>query len=200
LTFALALVRVAWIAIREKQVPWRGPAAVGLFLLLVALQSGMVYAVARCGRLEAGTFRYALLMVYAGVGVAALFFVYERNRLLRGMAAAVILAWAATSVASHARLLNEYLTNTPGNPYRVLADYLVAHNVRYARADYWTAYAATFLAGEAVTVASTNTVRISSYQEVVGAHDKDAPVVQREPCAGAGTMATDIYWLCAPRR
>jgi hypothetical protein len=200
LLFAAALGRVAWIAVREKRAPWQGPGAVGLFLLLIALQSGMIYAVARCGRLEAATFRYALLTLYAGVGVAVLYLVYERNRVLRRVAVVVILAWAATSAASHTRLWHEYLTSAPGNPHRAIADYLVRNHVRYARADYWTAYAATFLAKEQVVIASTDTVRISSYQDQVGVHDKEAPVVQRQPCAGEGIRATDVYWVCAPGR
>jgi hypothetical protein len=199
--FALALLRVGWMAIRDRSPLWQGPAAVATFLVLIGLQSGVVYAVARCGVLEPGTSRYALLMLYAGVGIVALYFVYERQAILRGAMAAVVIAWALVSAASHVSLLDEYLHRPPGSPHRALATYLVDHHVQYARADYWTAYATTFLAREQVVIASTDTVRITSYQADVARHDRQAVTVQRQPCAGAGAEAVKgNYWVCEPRQ
>ena len=197
----VALVRAVWIASRDRAPIWRGPAAVATFLLLVGLQSGVVYAVARCGVLEPGTSRYALLMLYAGVGTVALFFVYERHWAWRRAMVTAMLAWATISTASHVSLVDEYVHRQPGSPHRALATYLVDHGVRYARADYWTAYATTFLAQERVVIASTDTVRITSYQSEVARHDREAPTVQRQPCIGPGNEAvTGNYWVCDPRR
>ena len=145
---AAALIRVAWIAVRDRRPIWQGAGAVATFLLLIGVQSGVVYAVARCGRLEPDTVRYALLMLYAGVGAVALYFVYETHRVWRAAMVAVMVAWTATSVASHALLWDEYLRREPAAPHRALATYLVDHGIHYARSDYWTAYATTFLAGE----------------------------------------------------
>ena len=170
-------------------------------LLLIGLQSAVVYAVARCGRLEPGTFRYALLMLYAGVGIVALFFVYERQRVLRGAMVAVMLAWAAISAASHGLLFEEYVNREPGSPHRALANYLVEHDVRYARSDYWTAYITTFMTGERSVIASTDTVRIDEYQQQVSAHDETAMIVQRQSCTGPGAEAVKgNYWVCEPRK
>ena len=199
--FAAALIRVSWIAVRERRPIWAGSGAVCTFLLLVGVQSGVAYALARCGRMEAGTFRYALLTLYIGVGVAALYFVYERHRGWRAAMVAATLAWAAISVGSHARLLNEYLNHEPLNPHRALAEYLVAHDVRYSRADYWTAYATTFFAAERVVIASTDTVRITAYQREVAAHADAAVDLQRRPCADAGIEAVPgQYWICEGRK
>ena len=44
--------------------------------------------------------------------------------------------------------------------------------MRYGRGDYWIAYATTFMTKEQVIIASTNTVRINSYQQIVAANDK----------------------------
>lgn len=198
LILAAALVRVAWLSIRQRRPPWQGQGAVGVFLLLIGLQSGVAYAVARCGRLEPDTLRYALLMVYAGIGAVTLFFVYEPQRAWRRAMAAVVVAWTVTSAVSHARLLDEYLNREPGSPHRALATYLVDAGIQYARADYWTAYITTFYSGERVIVASTDSVRISSYQDQVGAHAADAVTVQREPCRdgnGAEAVAGN-YWVC----
>jgi hypothetical protein len=195
--FAAALARVAWLSIRDRNPIWQGPAAVGTFLLLVGLQSGVVYAAARCGRLETDTFRYALLMLYAGVGVAALYFVYETSRAWQRAMIAVIAAWTLITAVSHARLLDEYVRREPGFPHRALATYLVGQDIEYARADYWTAYATTFLAGERVIVASTDTVRITSYQEAVDEHGDRAVTVERQPCTNGGAEAVPgTYWIC----
>jgi hypothetical protein len=198
--FALALARVAWLAVRNRAPIWKGPAAIGTFLLLIALQSGVVYTVARCGRFEPGTFRYALLMLYAGVGIVALYFVYERHRVLRAAMVTVVIAWTMISAASHGLLLDEYLNRRPASPHRALATYLVDHDIHYARSDYWTAYVTTFMTRERVIIASTDTVRIDSYQRQVAANDAQARTVQRQPCAGAGTEAVaGNYWVCEPR-
>ena len=67
------------------------------------------------------------------------------------------------SLADTARLYLRYAKADP-DELRVLADALVARNVRTADAPYWTAYAVTFLTGERVKVASTDFVRITEYQ------------------------------------
>jgi hypothetical protein len=194
---AVALARVAWISVRERRPPWRGHAAVATCLLLIGLQSGIAYAVARCGRLEGDTLRYALLMLYVGVGVVALYFIYEPRQMWRRAMIAVMVAWAAISAVGHGRLLDEYINREPTGPHRALAAYLVAHDIRYARSDYWTAYITTFFADEQVVIASTDTVRIAGYQHAVAAHDDQAVNVQRQPCAGPGAEAVaGTFWVC----
>lgn len=198
LIFAAALARVLWISTRDRKPLWAGPAAIGSFLLLVGLQSGVVYAVSRCGRLEPDTVRYALLMLYAGIGITALYFVYETQRLWRGAMVAVIVAWSAITAVNHGRLYAEYLGDAPPYAHRQLATYLVDHGIQYARADYWTAYVTTFLAEEKVVVASTDTVRITEYQREVDRHRDKAVNVQRQPCGGrrGAEAVSGAYWIC----
>lgn len=196
--FVVAMGRVIWISLRDRMPMWRGRGAVGAFLLLVGLQAGVAYSVARCGRLDLTTLRYTLLTLYIGVGVVALFFIYEKQRRWRWSMVGVMLAWALASGAAHARLLNEYMFHEPPNSRRQLATYLVDHGIRYARSDYWTAYATTFLAGERVVIASNTTVRISEYQSEVENHRAEAVTVQTEPCkTTAGPEAVPgMYWIC----
>ena len=196
--FALALARVAWVSVRDRRPIWTGPAAVGTFLVLIGLQSGIVYAIARCGRLEVDTVRYALLMLYAGVGVATLYFVYETKRVWRHAMVAALVVWTTITAVSHARLVDEYVRREPPYPQRALANYLVARGITHARADYWTAYATTFLTNEKVVIASTDTVRITEYQYAVEDNGEHAVTVQRQPCAdGAGDEAVSgAYWVC----
>ena len=199
--FLAALARVLWISIRDRRPLWRGHAAIATFLLLVGVQSGIVYTVARCGRLEPDTLRYALLTLYIGVGVVSLYLIYESHYFWRRAMIAVMIAWAAISVVGHARLLDEYINREPAGPHRALATYLVDHDIHYARADYWTAYITTFFAGEQVVIASTDTVRIAAYQREVAANPDQAVNVQREPCAGPGEEAVaGNYWVCRPTR
>ena len=196
--FAIALTRVMWISLRDRRPLWAGSAAVGTFLVLVGLQSGVVYALTRCGRLEPDTLRYALLMLYIGVGISTLYFIYETQRTLRLAMAAVIVAWTVMTAVAHGRLFEEYLNREPGGPHRALATYLADRGIKYARADYWTAYATTFLANEKVIVDAIDLVRISAYQQAVMAHDDEAVDVQREPCLdGTGEEAVaGNYWIC----
>ena len=196
--FAFALARVAWLSIRDRNPIWRGPGAVATFLLLVGLQAGVAYTVARCGQLSIMTFRYALLMLYLGVGVVALFFVYEPKRVWRRSMAAVMVVWALWIGTGHVQLMSEYIFREPPHPRRELVDYLVSHGIRYARAEYWTAYSTTFLSNEQVIVASTGVVRISGYQSEVQKHDTEAVSIQGEPCASSGgsDLIAGIYWVC----
>lgn len=195
---AAALGRVAWLGVRRRQAPWRGHGAVGLFLLLVGLQAAVAAVVARCGVLEVGVFRYALLSLYLGVGIVHLFFVYERQRTWQVALGAAVVAWAVASSAGHARLAHEYIHDEPASPHRDLATYLVTNGIRYGRADYWTAYATTFLSNERVRLASTDFVRIAAYQEQEAAHRSESVHVRREPCpTQGGTEAVPgTFWVC----
>lgn len=196
--FAVAMARVLWLSLRGRAPLWHGQAAVGTFLLLVGLQAAVAYTVARCGHVEVTTFRYALLSLYTGVGVVALFFIYEPRRGWRWAMAGVMVTWALISASGHVRLVSEYIYREPPNPRRDLATYLVSNGIRYARSDYWTAYATTFLSGERVVVASTDFIRISGYQREVEAHRDEAVTVQDKPCErpGGSEAVPGMYWVC----
>jgi hypothetical protein len=142
--------------------------------------------------------RYALLSAYSGVGAVALFFIYETEARWRRLMGGLIVVWGVCSVTGHVRLLSEYLYHQPANPRRQLATYLVTNGIRYARSDYWTAYSTTFLASEQVVLASTDSVRISDYQQQVELHRSQAVTVQTSVCGkGGGDVAVpEMYWVC----
>ena len=193
LTLLVALGRAVWLSVRDRAPIWRGRAAIGTFLLFVGVQSGVFYTVARCGVLEATTFRYALLTLYAGVGALVLFYVYERSRVWVIGVSGVIGCWVAISIGAHAGLVREYVENQPRNVRRELASYLLDHGIRHARSDYWTAYSTTFLADERVIVASTDTVRIDEYQRQAAAHDRETVTLSRKPCPGGQEAVSGQY-------
>ena len=197
-----AVARCVWLWVRRTRQPAPGSLSFSLYLLLTGAVTLAGYGVGRCGDLHVLTMRYALLGVLGPIGLVALVLQVEPRRWVRTISVGVVAAWAVVSAAGHVQLANEYLTRTPPNYRRVLADYLIAHRMRYARADYWTAYHVAFLANERVIVATQGVPRIASYQQRVNLHERDAVQISRTPCAdGRGAEAVPrVYWVCEPPR
>ena len=84
---------------------------------------------------------------------------------------AVFALWGAVNLAGNVRLVRASVSEPPSNEHREIADYLVSHQIRYARAIYWDAYAIDFLSRERVIVASVDLVRIPDYQRRVDEND-----------------------------
>jgi hypothetical protein len=81
-------------------------------------------------------------------------------------------------------------SSPPASEFQELARDLVAHGVKYGRAQYWDAYTVTFLSRERVIVASTEKVRIGEYQAIVDAHAAEAVTITRMPCEGGRHVAS----------
>ena len=102
----------------------------------------------------------------------------------------LVCSWACLNLVDNGRLLREYLVSPPQNNFREMADYLVTHRITYGRARYWDAYVVTFLARERAVVASTDKVRIPSYQTRVDANAANAVILYRQPCGGGTLVST----------
>lgn len=133
--------------------------------------------------------RYALFVLFVPVAILMMFLRHETRARIRAVVVACVCVWAAATAADAARVAREFVTAPPDNPHRELADDLVAHGIHYARGGYWDAYVVTFLARERVIVASTEQVRISSYQALVDAHESEAVTLVRQPCGGGRRVA-----------
>jgi len=192
------LLRVGWIAWRGQLRLWAEPYRFGTYLFLVGLQALVAHALFRCGVVSIAEMRYSLLGVFAAVGLTALFLSVEPSRRLRGVAVAIVLAWAAVSATAHVRLAHEYLTDPPVNARRVLADTLLERGIRYATADFWESLTTVFLTNEQVIVASTSFVFIDEYQWLVERRANEAVAIRREPCPG-GTRVADWLYICGPQ-
>jgi hypothetical protein len=131
-------------------------------------------------------------VILVPIGLVGVLLSLDSHRRVRAVAIAAVLAWASVSLADTARLYLRY-TNAEPDELRVLADALVARDVRTADAPYWTAYAVTFLTGERVKVASTDFVRITEYQAAAAA-DPDAIHVREQPCELGEQVAR--WYLC----
>jgi hypothetical protein len=139
--------------------------------------------------------RYLLLGLLLPIGCFAVFVRRERSRALKTALAGVFVLWAGVNLVDNVRLIRASVIEPPSNEHRVLADYLVSHQIRYGRAIYWDAYAVDFLSRERVIVASVDLIRIPEYQQRVDEHAASAVNLPRLPCAGNERVAS---WCVQP--
>jgi len=194
------LIRVAWLlgARPEARAPssWAFPA----YLLVTGAVTALAYDVGRCGDVHVMTLRYALLVILAPIGLAAVWLRLEPRVHVRAGIVVFLSAWSVFSLAGHGRLLTEYVRHPPPDYRRVVADYLVAHHIELARSDYWTGYQVTFLARERVVVATDGVWRVLYYHEEEKANPGLAYTISRRPCPGGRGVAVypGVYWVCDP--
>jgi hypothetical protein len=143
-----------------------------------------------------GYSRYATLGLLLPVGLTAAVLALDSRPASRRLVAAVVIAWASLTMIDHARVLATVVHQPPSYPAREIADRLVARHVPVASAGYWQAYEVTFLARERVRVASRDFVRIQEYQDLFVERNRDAWVIQENPCPGGERIAT--WYLCGP--
>jgi hypothetical protein len=139
--------------------------------------------------------RYLLLGVLLPVGCCAAFMRREASQMARTAAAGVFVLWAAVNLVDNVRLIRTSVQEPPSNEHRILADYLMSHQIRYAHAIYWDAYVVDFLTRERVIVASADLIRIPDYQRRVDEHAASAFNLPRLPCAGGDRVAS---WCVQP--
>jgi hypothetical protein len=189
---ATLLVMAARVAVVRPREPVAGPdAGVGAYLAWVGFFTACVYPLS-CHVVPGAPpiLRYLLLALLLPVGLGAVFFRREPSARLRAAIAGIFVVWAAVNLFEQARLIRSTVASPPANEHRILTDYLVAHQIRYARATYWDAYVVDFLSRERVIVASFDIFRIEEYQREVDAHAADAVLLERLPCEGGDRVAS----------
>ena len=165
------------------------------YLVIVALLSVAGYLVGRCGLIDFHTMRYELLSPLGAAGLAAVYLSRPRTPVIMGIWTASASAIFVLSLAAHGKLLAEYATHPPVPLKQDLIRALEARGVRYAYADYWTAYYVTFMTRERIIVASDAIVKVRGHNRLVDAHRAEAIRISRLPCAG-GTQLTPAFWSC----
>lgn len=171
----------------------------GLFLAAVGAQAVLVYAMSRCGPLSALTLRYALLGLFLPTGLLLLFLHVERRAWARGAALAVLVLLAMVNLRDHVRLLHEEATSPQVANRVLLAEALERGGVRYAYADYWTAYYVSFITAERVLVVPDLLSRVAFYEKEVTAHADEAVRISTTPCGDAPEIAPG-YHVCEVSR
>jgi hypothetical protein len=167
------------------------------YLILVAAFSLAGYLIGRCGAIDFYTMRYELLSVVGAVGLAGWYLRTERSRVLAGVWSLCCVAVFAVSLTAHGRLIAEYAARPPVPLKQELIRQLDARNIRYAYADFWTAYYVDFMTRERIIVASDDAVKVRSYNRLVDAHRGEAIRISRRPCQG-GEPLTPQFWSCVP--
>jgi len=193
---AIAVGRSLWLRFAGGNRLAEGQRQVAIYLASLAVLNILIYGLN--GGIPIGEspiLRYALFAPLLLVALFGAYFAREHSRGWRAGAAAALMLWAGANVVDNARFIREVVRHPPEPEHRVLADYLTAHGIHYARAIYWDAYRITFLTRENVIVASTDFVRISSYQEEVDRHSAEAYTLRRLPCQGGVEVAA---WCVIP--
>ena len=153
------------------------------YLALVGIAASLAYALLGCGVQSLMLVRYTLLSVFLGVGIAAWVLRSRSAHASRITGAILVALWTSASAWDTARVIGEYARRTPPNKVRRLIDFLDRDAVRFGRAPYWTAYPVTFLSGERIVFASTDVVRIETYQDMVnGTDNRVVTVTPAPPC------------------
>jgi hypothetical protein len=142
----------------------------GVYLMAVAAQSALAYAVLGCSVQDRSLLRYTLLTLYFPVGLLVLFLTARPRAWSRRLVTAALVVWGACSLVDSSRFLAAYVHSPPPSPSRELVNFLESQGVRYGRAPYWVAYQLDFLSQERLTIASLEKVRVAEYQKIVDQH------------------------------
>jgi hypothetical protein len=193
----VCVVRLSWLSRRSG----RGHDAAGpslpLYLALIAGQTMLVYGLN--GGIQIGAppvLRYFLFALLLPVALFGAYFELDKARRWRTVVAILVATWAGSNVWDNARLLRACTITPAAAHHRILADYLVANGIRYARGGYWDSYVVTFLSAERVIVASSDTVRITAYQALVDGYVPTAVVLRRQPCTNGRRV--DVWCVDDP--
>jgi hypothetical protein len=175
----LVIVRVAWLWRSRPRTP---ALAFPLYLALVGAIGLAAYTLT-CAY-DFPIVRYFYIGVLLPIGAFAAFIGIERSAVARRATIAAFLVWGAANLADNARVIREASVHPEPDPHQELTDFLLSHEIRYARAGYWDSYIVDFLSKEHVIVASTGPVRIPEYQQLVDEHGYAAVNIERMPCEG----------------
>jgi hypothetical protein len=176
----LMLARLAWTLRRAER--WPG---FGLFLALVGCFALAAYPLS-CNLVFGlpPVVRYVHLALFLPIGCFAAFMACERSKYLRTAVVGVFLLWGSVNLVDNLGVMRTAYVNPEPDPHRELTDYLVSHQIRYARAGFWDAYIVDFLSGERVIVDSIYPFRIPEYRRLVEQHATEAVNIVRMPCQG----------------
>ena len=180
----------------SKFSPPVGATAFPLYLGLIGVQALAVYPLS-CEIIPGlpAIVRYVLLGLFVPIALAAVYLKRETVPLFRHVAVAVLVAWSAINLIDNLRVVQEYRGSTQRDPWRELVEYLEAHSIRYAHADYWDAYMIDFLSGERVIVSSDAKVRVREYQQLVDQNAARAVHIRRMPCSSGVRL---VAWCIDP--
>ncbi len=190
----LMLVRLAWLSRLKRREP---SIAFAVYLALVGCCALAAYTLT-CA-FAYPIVRYFSLGLLLPIGAFAAFVAWEPSARLRTAAIVVFVLWGTANLVDNVRVIRDAYVNPQPNPHAELTEFLLAHQIRYARADYWDAYVVDFLSRERVIVASNGPARIPDYERRVDEHRDAAVLIERMPCEGQMRVAQWCIQLPANR-
>jgi hypothetical protein len=154
------------------------------YLILVGLQSALVYATLGCLVQDHMLIRYTLLTLFIPIGICAYALSGRPPKPVVWLSTCAVAVWAIAAGVDQTRVLEEYVRHPPPSHIRELANYLEGEGVKYGQAGYWTAYLIDFLTDERLLFSSFEKVRIVEYQRVLEEHDRESVIVSPNPPCG----------------
>jgi hypothetical protein len=173
------LGRLAWLS-RRKQAGV--PIVFAVYLLLVGCSALVGYALT-CSY-PFPVIRYFNLAILVPIGSFAAFAARETSVSLKRAVTLIFVLWSAVNLLDTVRTIRDAYIHPQPDPHGELTQFLLSHEIRYARADYWDAYVVDFLSRERVIVGSETIQRIREYETQVDEHRDVAVHIQRAPCQG----------------
>jgi hypothetical protein len=187
------LARLAWFGMLR-----RGP-SIGFAIYLAVVGCCALGAYTVTCAYAYPVVRYFTLGIFLPIGLFSAFMAWEPLAWLKRAAIVVFVLWGTASALDNLQVLREAYVHPQPNPHAELAEFLRAHQIRYARASYWDSYIVDFLSRERVIVASSGPVRIPEYERIVDEHRDSAAVIERMPCTGEMYVAAWCIQLPTPR-
>ena len=150
-----------------------------LYLIIAAVGQVMLYALF-IAKNDTVLVRYVLMVPLALVGVFALALLEaERHVSKRGavMITVAILSLTLSNLAETARMAYAQSKTPVTLPAVSIAEYLVDHGYHYGWANYWDAYAVSFISNERVIISGSDHSRVTRYRELLKSHENEAFVL-----------------------
>lgn len=192
---------IAWLIVLAVTLGRRQPLerlelnGMSAYLVLVGVGQAAAFILLSPSPRDIMVVRYVLLTLLALSGGVA--FAWRRPA-LRGVTAGVIVLMTAFNLAGNVRLLHEYASRPMQRPENQLADALVRRGVRYALADYWTAFDVAWLTGERVIASPPRGygTRMARYVDALDAHRSEMFTIETKPRLGCEAV---VRWhVCPP--
>jgi hypothetical protein len=194
---AVWLIVLAVTLIRRQPLAREELDGMSAYLVLVGAGQAAAFLLLCYAPRDVMLVRYVLVCLLGLCGLVALAW---RRPALRALTVGVVVLMTAVNLTGNLRLLREYAGGGPPRDLNVLADALLQRGVRYAEADYWTAYDVAFVTGERV-IASTprgSGNRMDRYLDELDAHRSEVFTITGRQQRGCEPI---LEWtICAPRR
>jgi hypothetical protein len=166
------------------------------YLTLVGVGQAVAFMALTPAPYEIMLVRYVLLALLTLLGLVGLAW---RRPSLRPLTICLVVVMAGFNLSDHIALAREYVAAPPRHELELLADELLARGVRYARADYWTAFDIAWQTQERIILSTPpgQMARMARYAHELDKHADQVFDITTEPCSH-GTPVVHWY-LCPPR-